>query len=126
MAVIRRLLGSLTLPPLVRKLLGGLVVAVIVVTLILVPSGSILDVIEPFELDALDRLFRLRGPRATTAPVVIVNVDEDSFDELGEEVPAQGGGMKPKGLAWPFPRALHGALLEAIASGGPRVIGVDL
>jgi adenylate cyclase len=44
--------------------------------------------------------------------VVIVNIDEDSFDELD--------------LAWPLPRALHGALLEVIASGGPRVIGVDI
>jgi len=120
MAVIRRLLATLTPPPLVRKVLGGLVVASIAVTLVL------LDVIEPLELDILDRLFRFRGPRATTAPVVIVNVDEDSFDELGEEVPAEGGGTKSKGLAWPFPRALHGALFEAIASGGPRAIGVDI
>ena len=113
MAVIRRLLGSLTLPPPVRKFLGGLVVAVIVATLIL------LGVIEPFELDALDRLFLLRGPRPTTAPIVIVNVDEDSFDELGPLA-------STKTLVWPFPRAMHGMLLDAIASGGPRVIGVDI
>jgi adenylate cyclase len=106
MAVIRKVLAALTLPPPVRKVLGGLVVAAVAVTLIF------LEVVEPYELDALDRLFWMRGPRPTTAPVVIVNIDEDSFDELD--------------LAWPFPRALHGALIEAIASGGPRVIGVDL
>jgi adenylate cyclase len=120
MAVIRKLLATLTLPPIVRKLLGGIVVAAVVVTVIL------LDGIEPFEQDALDRMFRFRGPRLTNAPVIIVVIDEDSFDELGEEVPAEGGGMKTKSLAWPFPRALHGALVEAIAVGGPRVIGVDL
>jgi len=120
MAVIPKLLATLTLPPAVRKILGGLLVAAASVTAIL------FDVTEPLELGALDRLFSMRGPRATTAPVVIVTIDEDSFDELGEEVPAEGGGTKTKGLAWPFPRALHGALLEAIASGRPRAIGVDL
>ena len=113
MAVIRRLLGTFTLPPAVRKLLGGLVVAAAVATLIL------FGLAEPFELDALDRLFLLRGPIATTAPIVIVNVDEDSFEELGPLAAS-------KTLAWPFPRAMHGMLLEAIASGKPRVIGVDL
>jgi adenylate cyclase len=106
MTAVRRLFAALTLPPLVRKLLAGLVVAAVVLTLMFFEMN------EPFELDALDRLFRLRGPRPTTAPVVIVAIDEDSFDELD--------------LAWPFPRALHGVLLEAIAAGGPRVIGVDL
>ncbi len=113
MTAIRRLVAALTLPPRVRKLLGGLVVTAVVLTLMF------FQVNEPFELDALDRLFRLRGPRSTTAPIVIVNIDEDSFDELGPLAAT-------KTLTWPFPRALHGALLETIASGGPRVIGVDL
>src|SRR5438046_878729 len=113
MAVIRKVLAALTLPPVVRKVLGGLLVAAVVVAL------TLLDVIEPFELDALDRLFQMRGPMATTAPVVIVNVDEDSFDELGPLAAT-------KTLVWPFPRAMHGMLLDAIASGGPRVIGVDI
>ena len=130
MSVFRRLVRLLTPPPGAHKVLGGVVCAVIVVTAIL------FQFIEPYELDALDRLFRLRGPRATTAPIVIVAIDEDSFDELGEEVPvdcspedrAAGkcGGTKPKGLAWPFPRVLHGTLVEMIASGGPRAIGVDI
>ena len=130
MSVFRRVVRLLTPPAAVRRVLGGAVCAVVVVTAIL------FEIIEPVELDALDRLFRMRGPRATTAPVVIVAIDEDSFDELGEEVPVECsaedsaagkcGGTKPKGLAWPFPRVLHGTLLEMIASGGPRVIGVDL
>jgi len=33
MAVIRRLLGAVTLPPTVRKFLGGLVVAVLIVVM---------------------------------------------------------------------------------------------
>jgi adenylate cyclase len=106
MAVVRRLLAALKPPPFVRKLLAGMASAAIV-------SGLIyLGALEALELDALDRLFRLRGPRPPVAPIVIVNIDEDSFDELD--------------MAWPFPRALHGTLLEMIAAGDPLVIGVDL
>jgi adenylate cyclase len=106
MAVVRRVLAALTLPPFVRKLLAGIVSAGVVGGLIY------LGALEALEFDALDRLFRLRGPRPPVAPVVVINIDEDSFDELD--------------LAWPFPRALHGTLLEMIASGGPLAIGVDL
>jgi adenylate cyclase len=89
-----------------RKLLGGLLVG------LLVAAAVFVDAWELAELAALDRFFRLRGPTATTTPIVIVTIDEDSFDELN--------------LAWPFPRALHGTLLEFIAAGGPRAIGIDL
>src|SRR5216684_1042386 len=97
MALVGRLRAALTPPPYLRKLLVGIGSAVIVGALIY------LGALEPLELDALDRLFRFRGPRPPIAPVVVVNIDEDSFDELD--------------LAWPFPRALHGTLLEMINSG---------
>jgi adenylate cyclase len=87
-------------------MLAGILSAVFVLGLMY------LDVLDPLELDALDRLFRIRGPRPPVAPVVVINIDEDTFDELD--------------LAWPFPRALHGQLLEMIASGEPLAIGVDL
>ena len=89
-----------------RKLLGGIVVA------LLVAVAMHVDALEMAELAALDRFFRLRGPRVPTAPIVIVTIDEDSFDELD--------------LAWPFPRALHGTLLDFIAAGNPRAIALDL
>ena len=64
------------------------------------------------ELGTLNRLFELRGQRSPTAPIIIVTIDEDSFDELQ--------------LPWPFPRALHGKLLDVISGGRPLAIGVDL
>jgi adenylate cyclase len=106
MPVVRRLLGALTLPPFLRKLLAGIVSAGVVAGLIYFGA------LQSFELDALDRLFRLRGPRPPVAPIMVVHIDEDSFDELH--------------LTWPFPRALHGTLLEMIGAGGPLAIGVDL
>jgi adenylate cyclase len=84
---------------------GGLTALLVTV---LVVSGRL----EWIELRALDGLFHVRGPRAPRAPVVIVAVDEDSFDELD--------------LTWPWPRALHGQLVERLAEARPAVIGVDI
>ncbi|MGH7311785.1 MAG: CHASE2 domain-containing protein, partial [Candidatus Rokuibacteriota bacterium] len=64
------------------------------------------------ELGMLDRLFEWRGPQRPAAPIVIVNIDEDSFDELD--------------MAWPFPRALHARLLDRLAAGRPLAIGFDI
>ena len=89
-----------------RKLLGGLAVAAVLAALAL--TGAL----ERFELGALSRLFELRGPRAPTAPIVLVAIAEDSFDELD--------------LAWPFPRALHGRVIETVAQAGALAIGVDV
>src|SRR5262245_54131621 len=61
------------------------------------------------ELGILDRLFEWRGARTPTAPIVIVKIDEDSFDELD--------------MAWPFPRALHARLLDQLSAGQPLAIG---
>src|ERR1051325_8870735 len=106
MAWLGKLRTALTLPPYLRKMVAGILSAIVVLGLMYV------DVLDPLELDGLDRLFLVRGPRQPVAPVVVVNIDEDTFDELD--------------LAWPFPRALHGQLLEMIASGDPIAIGVDL
>jgi adenylate cyclase len=106
MALASGLRVRLAPPAFVRHLLAGFISSAVVAGLIY------FGVIDPFELDGLDRLFRLRGVRAPVAPIVVVNIDEDSFDELD--------------MAWPFPRALHGTLLEMIAAGDPLAIGVDL
>ncbi len=64
------------------------------------------------ELGMLDRLFEWRGPQRPATPIVIVNIDEDSFDELD--------------MAWPFPRALHARLLDRLGAGQPLAIGLDI
>jgi len=60
----------------------------------------------------LNQLFKLRGPTAPQTPIVIVSIDEDSFDELD--------------LQWPWPRALHARLVDIISRGRPAAVGVDL
>ncbi len=92
--------------PSLRTLITGGAAALVMITLTLIGG------LDTVELGTLDRLFELRGKRSPTAPIIIVTIDEDSFDELN--------------LPWPFPRALHGRLLDIISAGHPLAIGVDV
>ncbi len=89
-----------------RTLLAGLAAAVVTVGL------ALLGALEMSELGTFDRLFQLRGPRPPVTPIVIVTIDEDSFDELN--------------IPWPFPRAVHSQLVRALAAGKPIAIGFDV
>jgi adenylate cyclase len=89
-----------------RRLLCGIGAALCVAALAL--TGSF----ERWEHLWLDQLFELRGARPPTAPIVIVSIDESTFQELN--------------LPWPFPRALHGELIDRISADGPIAIGVDV
>jgi adenylate cyclase len=64
------------------------------------------------ELKAINGQFALRGPRTPTAPVVIITIDEDSFAELN--------------MPWPWPRALHGKLIDIVTRGKPIAIALDI
>src|SRR5215468_2051448 len=67
---------------------------------------------ERWELLWFDQLFELRGMRPPTAPIVIVTIDESTFSELNRQ--------------WPFPRALHGKVIDRIAADRPLAIGIDV
>jgi len=73
---------------------------------------AVANVLEGLEHGTLGQLFDLRGARAPSAPIVIVSIDESSFADLNEQ--------------WPFPRAMHGRLLNRISADGPLAIGIDL
>ena len=82
---------------------------------LLVAAASTVDPFRLFhfaELKALNGQFNLRGPLPPRSPILIVTVDEDSFDELD--------------LAWPWPRALHAKFLDIVSRGKPAAIGLDL
>ncbi|MGD1994717.1 MAG: adenylate/guanylate cyclase domain-containing protein [Anaerolineae bacterium] len=66
---------------------------------------------------AVDARFRLRGETAPQAPIVVVALDEASFQTLGE---LRGENIR----AWP--RAKWAELVERIAAADPRVIGIDV
>lgn len=89
----------------VRPLLGGIGAATLVVAL------TLMGYVDVLEYWSLSRLYELRGARPPDAPIVIVTIDESSINEIGK---------------WPFPRALHGELLQKIAEGRPLAIGFDV
>ena len=89
-----------------RAVLGGVLGGLLAVALILVGT------LEFLELKALDSLFQLRGVRQPRASIVIVAIDEDTFKALN--------------LQWPFPRALHGRLIDKLRAAAPAAIGVDV
>ncbi len=85
-----------------RGILVGLVIAL----------AFFLGLFEGVERWGLNAQFHLRGPVPPTSPIVIVSIDEDSFDELN--------------LPWPWPRALHAQFLDMLSEQEPAVVGFDI
>jgi adenylate cyclase len=79
---------------------------------LVVATALVFGLLERLELWTFNFQFQLRGPRPPQTPIVIVTINEDSFDELN--------------LAWPWPRALHGKLLELLNRGKPAAVGLDI
>jgi adenylate cyclase len=71
-----------------------------------------LGVMEILEYKSLDLRFKIRGPIPQTLPIVIVNIDQDSFDELD--------------LPFPWPRTLHAELIRKLKAAGAKVIAFDV
>ena len=70
------------------------------------------DVLDDSELDTVDARFAIRGDLAPPDDIVIVGIDDPSFQELGER--------------WPFPRTLHAEAIKQLRADGARVIGYDV
>jgi adenylate cyclase len=68
--------------------------------------------LDNLERQTIDLRFSLRGDQAPPADVVIVKVDDVTFEELNEQ--------------WPFPRTMHARLFETIAKGKPKAIAFDI
>ena len=61
---------------------------------------------------ALDFSYRVHCPASTPSELLIVGIDEASFQELR--------------LAWPWPRSLHARLIRRLAAAGARLIVFDI
>ncbi len=83
------------------------------VGLLLVTLLNQLGIVETLELAIYDLRFRMRGARLADAPVVIVAINDESFNALDRNL-----------RTWP--RAEYARLIDDIAAGGPAVIGVDV
>ncbi|WP_243312544.1 CHASE2 domain-containing protein [Fundidesulfovibrio agrisoli] len=87
-------------------LCAGLLIAAAAVLFQASPPGRQL------ESQLLDLFFLLRGPRTAPPDIVIAAIDEPSIQELG--------------LAWPWPRRVHAALLRELADAGARLVVLDV
>jgi adenylate cyclase len=67
---------------------------------------------ESFELKGFDTLTYLTASRRPSAPIVIVGIDENSFDQIKQQ--------------WPWPRGLHARLVDALREDGAIVIAFDI
>jgi adenylate cyclase len=70
------------------------------------------NLLRSLELSTVNTRFTIRGPKSPPANIVLVEIDERTFDELG--------------LQWPFPRRAHAKVIEEIARDHPRVIAYDV
>ncbi|GAB4545032.1 MAG: adenylate/guanylate cyclase domain-containing protein [Anaerolineales bacterium] len=68
--------------------------------------------LERLEYASRDAFMRLRGNRATSDQIVIVALDDFTFNWTG--------------YRWPFPRSYYAEIVNQVAKGGGKVIGLDL
>lgn len=74
--------------------------------------GAQTDVVRRAELESVDLRFGVRGERPAPRDVVVVGIDDGTFDD-------------PR-LQWPFKRGLHARVIDALRRDGARVIGYDV
>jgi adenylate cyclase len=87
-----------------------LIVAVVfIVSLLLVQIPALRDL----ELSTIDWRFQWRGSVSVeNSPIVIVTIDDESFDVLPER--------------WPWPRSYYAHVIDNLSQAGAAVIGLDL
>jgi CHASE2 domain-containing sensor protein len=89
-----------------RPLSIGLALAALV---LLCHERRLLDVVE---LKSLDARFQIRGPLPPQFPILLVSIDQDSFDQLG--------------FSWPWPRSLHAELIRKLVASQAKLIAFDI
>jgi adenylate cyclase len=95
-----------------RRLRLGLFVVNALILIGVVLAAYALDVLDSPELGTIDARFEIRGDREPPGDVVMVEIDDVSFNELEQ--------------AWPFPRSLHAEAIDRLRRAGARVIAYDI
>jgi adenylate cyclase len=65
------------------------------------------------EAQSVDARFSVRGTQSRPGEVVVVGVDDTTFNDL-------------KNVRWPFPRSLEGRVIRNLAEDGAKAIAVDI
>ncbi len=93
-------------------LIIGAVAALLILLEIIGLISNVTTPLEGLELSARDLSFRLRGARPPAEEIVIVAIDDDSFNWTGYQ--------------WPWPRAYLAEIVNWLDQAGARVIGMDV
>jgi adenylate cyclase len=64
------------------------------------------------ELQSVDARFSVRGTQERPDEIVVVQVDDRTFSELG--------------VQWPFPRSLHGRVIDQLRRAGAKTVAFDV
>ncbi len=64
------------------------------------------------ELQSVDARFAIRGGEAAPEDIVVVEVDDRTFNTLG--------------LQWPFPRSVHARLIDRLREAGAKTVAFDV
>ncbi|MCY7387559.1 MAG: CHASE2 domain-containing protein [Burkholderiales bacterium] len=95
-----------------RILLRSAPVVVSIVTLLLFASLSAWDGWRRLELKGYDLLMVTSAPAKSSLPITIIGIDEPSFAQIGKQ--------------WPWPRRMHGELLDQLNRAGALVVAFDV
>jgi adenylate cyclase len=88
----------------------------LVVALIAAAIGIVFystGLLRTLEAQSVDARFAVRGPQAMPEEIVVVGVDDTTFDELPN-------------TRWPFPRSLEGKVIENLTNAGAKAVAVDI
>jgi adenylate cyclase len=86
--------------------------ALCIFSLLLIFPLAFFPLITELENQVLDRFFAIRGALPPPPELLIVGIDEASFQELR--------------LAWPWPRSLHARLIDRLSAAGARLVIFDI
>ena len=64
------------------------------------------DALRNLELDSVDARFSIRGKQKPPADLIVVQIDDVTFNELEPQ--------------WPFPRTCHAKVIDRLAADGAR------
>ena len=92
------------------RLIGLLSVAVLAVSLGVL--GYATSLLRTLDLSTVDTRFEVRGKQPRPEEVAVVKIDDTTFNQLQ--------------LQWPFPRHVHGRLIERLTEAGAKVIAYDV
>ena len=93
----------------------GQTLAFILAGLLAVAAGLVLEAtgaLDRLERDSVDARFALRGTQPAPEDLVVVQIDDVTFGQLN--------------LQWPFPRSVHGKLIDRLSDEGAAVIAYDV